>query len=154
MIASASALLLLLQAGARPPDLDWLAGYWLSCDDGTEVSETWSDRRGTIMLGSSLTLLADGSSTHEQMRIAFDFSSGPDWRVFLTAQPHAQPPATFRLVRHGDREAVFENPEHDFPKRIRYWREGDRLLARIEGEDGRSAEWDFRSAPLNARCRG
>jgi hypothetical protein len=23
--------------------LAWMSGYWLSCDDGREVSETWSD---------------------------------------------------------------------------------------------------------------
>ena len=34
-----------------------------------------------------------------------------------------------------DRQTViFENLEHDFPQRIIYRREGDRLIARIEGE--------------------
>lgn len=40
----------------------------------------------------------------------------------------------FKLVRNGPREAVFENPEHDFPQRIIYRLESDgALFARIEG---------------------
>lgn len=152
MIAAAASVLLLLEPVPAQPDLDWLAGYWLSCENGTEISETWSTRRGAAMLGTSLTLLADGSSTDEQMRIAFSFAVGPDWQVHFIARPVGQEPATFRLVRHGAQEAVFENPEHDFPNRIRYRREGETLFARIEGREGRSAEWTYRSAPLNARC--
>ena len=42
--------------------------------------------------------------------------------------------------------AVFANPEHDFPARIVYWREGDELLARIEGtlrDKPAAVEWRF-----------
>jgi hypothetical protein len=50
---------------------------------------------------------------------------------------------------------VFENEAHDFPQRVIYRREGDRLLARIEGKIGgkeRSADWIFNRAGLNQRC--
>jgi hypothetical protein len=50
---------------------------------------------------------------------------------------------------------VFENPGHDFPQRLIYRRDGDRLTARIEGQAGgrtRTVEWAYRAAPLNARC--
>ncbi|HEX9932713.1 MAG TPA: DUF6265 family protein [Allosphingosinicella sp.] len=139
----------MLQPAAQP-DLDWLGGYWLSCSDGREVSETWSTRRGGAMLGTNLTLAGDGSSSFEQMRIEF---SGGTGEAHFTAQPAGQEPGRFRLVRHSSREAVFENPEHDFPQRIVYRRSGNRLTGRIEGSGGRSAEWQFRAAPLNARCR-
>ncbi len=41
---------------------------------------------------------------------------------------------------------VFENAVHDFPQRILYWREGEALLARVEGTlrgEPRSEEWRF-----------
>ena len=45
---------------------------------------------------------------------------------------------------------VFENPEHDFPQRIVYWREGDRVLhARIEGVikgKERKDEWHWQKS--------
>jgi hypothetical protein len=50
-------------APAVEPDLDWL-----SCADGVEVSETWSDRRGGGMLGGSVTYGNDAFGW-EQTRI-------------------------------------------------------------------------------------
>ena len=55
-------------------------------------------------------------------------------------------PVPFRMVESDARRAVFANPEHEFPARIAYWREGADLLARIEGtiKDQRVAtEWRF-----------
>jgi hypothetical protein len=43
---------------------------------------------------------------------------------------------------------VFANPEHGFPARISYWRDGADLLARIEGtiqEEDVAKEWRFAS---------
>ena len=55
--------------------------------------------------------------------------------VFYVAKPSGQAEASFKLVRHSDREAVFENPTHDFAQRIIYKLQPDRsLLARIEGK--------------------
>ena len=37
--------------------------------------------------------------------------------------------------------------KHDFPQRIMYWREGETLVARIEGKtkgEPRSVEWKFK----------
>ena len=148
LVIVAAALAAAASPPAAEPDLDWLAGYWLSCEDGVEVSETWSQRRGGVMLGTSLTL-GDDAFSWEQVRIEAE-----DGGLVFHAQPRNQPAAAFRLVRAGAGEAVFENPEHDFPQRVIYRREGDELTGRIEGEDGRSAEWRFRAAPLNARCPG
>jgi hypothetical protein len=138
-------------AAAQPqPDLDWLAGYWLSCEGGRDVSETWSVRRGGILLGYSVTTGRQAFSW-EQMRIEAGLP-GPDDMSFF-AQPRGAETATpFRLVRSGAREAVFENMANDFPKRIIYRRSGDRLTGRIEGADGEGIEWRFDAAPLNGRC--
>ena len=46
----------------------------------------------------------------------------------------------------GERRVVFENPMHDFPQRILYWRDGDQLVARIEGtvrNAPKHEEWRF-----------
>jgi hypothetical protein len=145
MIATMTALAML----ASEPDLDWLAGYWLSCEGGRDVAETWSARRGGVMMGYTITSGPAGSSW-EQMRI----EAGAAGELSFVAQPQGAGRAVaFRLVRSGPREAVFENPAHDFPQRVIYRREGDRLTGRIEGSGGRSMEWHYRSEPLNARCR-
>ncbi len=141
--------------GAQPqPDLDWLAGYWLSCEGGREVAETWSDRRGGIMLGTNITY-GRQSFAWEQMRIEAVSAEANGLSFF--AQPRGAERATgFRLLRSGPREVVFQNLENDFPQRVIYRREGDRLTGRIEGSgmEGptQSMEWHFRAAPLNSRC--
>jgi hypothetical protein len=134
------------------PDLSWMAGYWLSCDSGTAVAETWSARRGSVMLGHSITTGAQAFSW-EQMRIEAGHPEPETIRFF--AQPRGAAAATsFRLVRHGAREAVFENAANDYPQRITYRREGEVLTARIEMLDGSTPmDWTFRSQPLNAQCQ-
>ncbi len=151
MIAMLTALAVAAaQAPAPQPGLHWLAGYWLSCEDGRDVAETWSERRGGILLGTSITTGRHAFSW-EQMRIETGIPGPED--ISFVAQPRgADAPTAFRLVRSGPREAVFEYPAHDFPQRVVYRREGDRLTGRIEGADGEGHEWRFRAAPLNTRC--
>lgn len=142
------------EAGPDWPDLGWLSGYWLSCANGREVSETWSDRRGDLMLGTSMTFSPSGATGWEQMRIAPSTMGGFDSLSFY-AQPGGQSAAEFPMARAGSNEIVFEDPSHDFPQRVIYRRDGAQLVGRIEGTvEGReqSAEWRFDPAPLNARC--
>jgi hypothetical protein len=140
--------------GASPsdPDLSWIAGYWLDCSSGREVSETWSDPRGGLMVGHAVTLTANGRVSFEIARI------GPTAQGFAyVAQPGGVAPTAFTLSESGPARAVFVNAENDFPTRIIYARDGDVLTARIEGTiDGqaRAMDWTFRAMPLNARCSG
>ena len=66
------------------------------------------------------------------------------------------PPTEFTLTAHAAQRAVFENPQHDFPKRIIYERRGDVMNARIDGGEGseQAMEWRFSRAELDARCPG
>jgi hypothetical protein len=53
------------------------------------------------------------------------------------ASPQGRAPATpFRLVEIGPGRAVFANPEHDFPRRIEYLRDGDGMTVRVSGAGG------------------
>ncbi len=56
------------------------------------------------------------------------------------AQPGGRPPTAFRRTAGGERWVRFENPEHDFPRRIEYRREGDALHAEIAGPDENGKE--------------
>ena len=139
----------LLQSAPAAPDMSWLAGYWLDCSNGREQSETWSDPRGGLIVGHAMSLSGG--------RVSFEVAHiGQTAQGFAySAQPRGAPPTVFVLSDSGPNRAVFSNAENDFPTRIVYHRDGDALMARIEGEiDGqaRSMEWNFRTAPLNTRC--
>ena len=137
--------LLLLVAGAAaraaPPDLSWLSGDWRRCKDGEIVEERWLGPRGGLMIGANLTSSKSGPTSWELLRLV---ASDDGWTYW--ASPMGRPPTPFRLAENGPRRAVFANPGHGFPARIAYWREGDELLARIEGtlrDKPASEEWRF-----------
>jgi hypothetical protein len=132
------------------PDLDWMAGYWLQCSPDREVAELWTTRRGGVLMGLSVT---EGRQAFgfEQVRIE---TTDDGATLRYVARPRGAAAETaFRLSRAGAREAVFDNPAHDYPQRISYRREGDVLIARTEGANGADGqEWRYRRAELNARC--
>ncbi len=151
MLTAALAAALIQTAAPATPDLSWMAGYWLDCSDGREVSETWSDPRAGLLAGHAVTM-SGGRASFEVSHI------GPTPQGFAyVAQPGGAPPTAFVVAETGPMRVVFANPENDFPTRIVYERAGDALKARIEGEingQARSMEWTFTAAPLNTRCPG
>jgi hypothetical protein len=94
------------------------------------------------MLGVNRTVLAGRKNAFEFMRIE-DRAGRP---VFF-ASPEGRPPVEFKAIESSATRLVFENPAHDYPQRIIYWRDGpDVLMARIEGKVGgkeRSQQWRF-----------
>jgi hypothetical protein len=127
-------------AQAAPPDLSWLAGDWRRCQDGEIVEERWLGPRGEMLIGANLTS-SKGKASFESLRIA---RSEDGWTYW--ASPMGRTPVPFRLVESGAQRAVFANPAHGFPARIAYWREGEELLARIEGtlrDQPAAMEWRF-----------
>jgi hypothetical protein len=139
----------------QPQDLSWLSGYWLSCADGQQVSETWSDKRGGVVVGVNFGV-AEGRATWEFLRIGPSSADAASLSYF--AAPSGQAPTEFPVApaKSGEGKLVFENPAHDFPQRIVYERKDDRLDARIEGMLGGKLEtmgWSFSPAKLNEGCR-
>lgn len=131
-------------------DLSWLAGYWLDCSGGREASETWSDPRHGLIVGHAVTVRG-GRSGFEAAHIG----PLPGGGLAYFASPSGAPATAFPLIESGPGRVTFANPENDFPHRIIYERQADRLTARIEGADddpARSAEWTFNRTELNSRC--
>lgn len=120
-------------AGPAAPSLDWIGGHWCTEAGGEIVEEFWLPPHGGVALGLSRTRTADRAAAFEFLRIV-DIHGTP---VYV-AQPGGRPPTAFRSTAGGDRWIRFENRDHDFPQRIEYRREGDRLYAEIAGagEDG------------------
>jgi len=126
---------------APAPDLSWLSGDWRRCKDGEIVEERWLGPRGELMIGANLTSAKSGKTTWELLRLV---QSDDGWTYW--ASPMGRPPVPFRMIEGGAQRAVFANPEHGFPARVVYWREGEELLARIEGtlrDKPAAVEWRF-----------
>ena len=112
--------------------LTWLAGCWRHVKGSTQ--ETWSADYGGLMFGYSVTLRDGQLKAFEDMRIE-PTADGIDF----IASPNGKKPVRFRLVEQARSTVTFANPQHDFPQRISYTRDGDQLRAVITATDGSNA---------------
>lgn len=102
--------------------------------------------RGGMMLGSSRSGSGDRVTEWEAMRIELgaDNGDGPLIRMAYRASPQGQGWTTFAWSPDHRAGVSFSAATHDYPQRIRYWREGDLLKAEISLLDGsRARQWTF-----------
>jgi hypothetical protein len=133
--------LALAQAPDRVAGLDWMTGTWERKSERDTVTESWLGPGNGLMVAVNLTTFANGGRSFEFLRIA---ETPAGYSYF--ASPGGRSAVEFKLKETGERRVVFENAVHDFPQRILYWREGEALVARIEGSikgKERSEEWRF-----------
>ncbi len=151
LVLSAASLALLIGVGSASASaqseldgLAWLEGEWQRTTRRGLSIERWARLPGGGLVGESVVIPLDGTE-EVQLESLLLVRMGAD--VFLIARPRQNDyPAGFRLVAQTDTEAVFENPTHDFPQRITYWRTAqDSFTATIAGpgDDGETQEIAF-----------
>lgn len=100
------------------------------------VEERWTEPASNLMLGLSRTVRGDKVVAFEFLRIEARADG-----IFYVAQPGGRPPTEFRLTGWDGTEAIFENPQHDFPRRILYRRAPDNVvIAKVDGGPGTSGQ--------------
>jgi hypothetical protein len=121
-------------------DFAWLAGCWDGSGGNRESLEQWMKPSGGTMLGMSRTVAGGKTVAYEFLQLREQ-----DGDIFYVAKPSGQAEASFKLIKFANQEAVFENPQHDFPQRIMYRLEKDgSLAAAIEGTSkGKLKKIDF-----------
>jgi hypothetical protein len=131
--------------GSSLDELAWMTGSWAGEEGAIRAEEHWIAPAGGLMLGLHRDVARGKAVSFEFLRI----ESRPEGIVYL-ASPQGAAATPFRLVESKGKRAVFENPAHDFPKRILYWLAGDGSLhARVEGapgEEKKAQEWVWRPA--------
>ena len=129
-------------AAATLYDFAFLSGCWAGPFQGASgegvIEERWTSPSENVMLATT-RYLVDGRATQWELGALLADHEG----IRLVPYPAGRRSEhDFRLTRAGDELAVFEAPEHDFPKRIVYRREGDALVTRVDaGEGGEGEEW-------------
>lgn len=125
-------------------DLSWLAGSWSGETRGIQMEEHWTAPKGSSMVGMHRDVGKGRTMLFEFLRI----EQRGDQIVYLS-MPNGRSPATpFPLKEVSGTRVVFENPAHDFPQRIIYWKDGADLRARIEGTmNGKPGSEEWRWSP-------
>jgi hypothetical protein len=117
-----------------------LVGDWVQIKGDIRTEEHWQAEQDGVMIGTSRRTASDEKAWEEQMRIEPE----GDGRFTLIVSQGVEPAVHFAMLRRSSTEIIFTNPAHDYPQRIRYWREGPVLKAQISLADGtRSADWVY-----------
>jgi hypothetical protein len=134
-------ILMLAEAVAGPhPMPAFLSGCWIMRSDARTAEECWTRGNGGLMIGSGRAWTGEEIDNWEWMRI----ERGSDGRLSFFASPKGAPQTGFKAVKVSGEEVVFENPAHDFPQRVRYWKTANGIAAEIARADGSNPiRYDF-----------
>ena len=136
-------LLVLLSCGLnsqKSTDFDWLIGKWEreNVRPGRTAFEIW-EREGELLSGIGVTL--EGTDTVFVEKLSIISKEGQFYYVADVTANTA--PTLFKISDYNADGFVSENPEHDFPKKIMYTLDGNKMLATISG-DGKEIPFAFK----------
>ena len=139
-VALAGRALILQPAASVVPA--WMLGCWAGERGGERFHERWMQADPSTLLAVSHTVKAGKMTAFEFLRVVVN-----DGQAVYVAQPGGAPPTEFVATSQTTERIVFENPAHDFPKRVIYQRSGpDRLMASIDGGQGSRERAEFAMA--------
>ncbi len=123
-----------------PENFDWLLGQWkrLKEEEGVETYETWKKSSPNNLAGHGFILKNADTVWQEKMVLSKKDSI---WTLDIET-PGNNDLVQFRLVKNSSNSFTVENPMHDFPKEIKYWRDNDQLRALLMG-DSMKLEYEF-----------
>lgn len=119
---------------AAEKSLSFLAGTWKI--EGRNSFEVWEKSANSILKGKAYKLL-DGK---EVISETFEIKSIDRKIFYLATVPDQNNGATvrFALTAYKNNEFVFENPEHDFPKKMVYKKiSRNELFVQVAGAGGK-----------------
>jgi hypothetical protein len=115
------------KARATLAEMDWLSGVWEGTSGTSTFEERWTPRAGGSMMAVARSLRNGLMGSFEFLCIV-----ERDGGLVYQAMPNGRQPATdFTLTSIDSTGATFENPDHDFPKMIRYSRRPDGSLEAV-----------------------
>lgn len=132
ILISGLSLMLINFSAAQHKEFSWLLGTWKLKDKN--VYEIWkvADDRKTLE-GISFRIKDGDTTVMEKIRFTYD----GQYYHYVPDVPQNVKPVDFKITRYTAEGFVAENPQHDFPKLIRYQfirrENGEFIEASIEG---------------------
>lgn len=121
------------QSPNKVQQLKWLEGSWQEQRSEGLLTEEWTSSSDTLMIGKAALYDESGHSIFsDNMELSLEDNILYFKPTVSNQNNGAQ--VVFKETMLTDKEVIFENPDHDFPKRIIYRKNHpDSLFARIEG---------------------
>ena len=138
---------------SRLETVAWLVGTWQAQSGDRLLTETWASASPITLEGRGITRSRiDGRVVDsEDLRLV----AMGDGVYYVAKVAHNERPVAFTLTSCADGRLVFENPAHDFPRRLEYRRvAADRLEVTVSDGGERGFRLDFSRRPDVARDAG
>ncbi len=126
----------------------WLVGSWLASTDSRTIRETWREVSTATFEGEGATHSRTDGTLLDSEVLRLVAMAG---EVFYVAKVAHNPyPVAFRLASCDGNRLEFENPAHDFPRRIEYRRTAeDTFEAHVSDGAGKGFALSFRRTPAD-----
>ena len=117
----------------KAENFDWLLGKWkrLNEDEGKETFENWNKISETEYSGIGFTMQNGDTIKQENIRL---FKSNEKWNLTVKV-PEESESITFNGIGHNVTEFTCENNEIDFPNKIKYWKNGQKINASVSNSE-------------------
>jgi hypothetical protein len=124
----------------------WLLGNWVQENERVSTRETWREvDRGTFKGRGIQKDTATGAKQSEESLLLTEMSG----EIYYFAKVgHNKYPVPFELTSCSATHAIFENTEHDFPKKLEYRLvKNDSLNVTVSDGGARSFTFRFKKQP-------
>ena len=113
-------------------NFDWLLGNWKRTNEekGKETFENWKKINDSEYNGIGFTLQNRDTLSQEQMKLK---QTNGKWNL-LVKTPDEMDFIKFEITEMADDKFECKNETLDFPKLIKYWKNGDKLNAIVSGD--------------------
>ena len=140
-----------LAAPAAPEDAaptalpGWMAGCWEERNGERWTEECWTAPRAGMMMGSGRSGTGDKVREWEAMQIIAADPNAKGAKLAFWAAPGGSGRTMFAWDPSDTTGFTFVNTAHDYPQRVRFWRDKGDFLAEISLADGSNPmRWRFK----------
>lgn len=121
---------------------NWFLGKWENKTPEGTFSEEWKTENDSVLIGESYFI--NGKDTLFAETVRLEQLENDLFYIVSVPNQNEEKPVAFKLTSSTSDYLVFENPEHDFPKKITYKLVNkDSLYAEISG-DGKKQGFPFK----------
>jgi hypothetical protein len=123
--------------------MDWLVGTWENNSEFGQMQENWEKINDSVFRGTSYLIKEKDTLNSES--IALEIKDDQVLYVPIVKGQNNDQPIVFLLTKQTTKQLVFENPNHDYPKKIVYNKiTADSLVAVISGtQQGKASSDSF-----------
>ena len=118
--------------------LDWLEGTWTRTNTKPDRSahEKWQKISSSEWVGLGVNMKGSDTAFVEKLKLLIK-----EGNIYYVADiVENKEPVYFKFTSITKEGFVCENPQHDFPKKITYKKDGEKIKATISG-DGKSIDY-------------